>query len=485
MKVFSFPSGCRYKRFFFQTGSGGSTVSHDFNFLLLDITADADLKGIIRTFPSPYGKENNCLHVGLSGAAFSLPVGSPVYSANSDIRGPLIGADSYTFGTPIPWGIDYDLDFIPSRYAGTHQRVWKTVRFQGDVMTISSMGSYVYNTYNYRNSWYYTMTFDRTTSRVFTTGKGTLSSRIFNTSSYEEMATSMGGYNYSVPGGVAFQGGTLAGGSVPLKIDCDSLLASCKPIPRTDHFLSVVPKSIGSDLTYAAVQQVQTASVNGLALISDLRNLGDLIPKFTKVMGNFSKKTLKSVAKASSSVALEYFYGMRLTISDLKIVLDGIYTYVQANNLSRRRSASTGFMIDGLGYQAHLGVYIPPLSTNFMKFRAMLADFDFEVTPSNVWDLVPYSFVVDWVLPVQDFLQRLELGAKIGSGRMQILYTIGSYKTSAYPSISSGICGVVVTVYRRDVFAMPPEMKLLASSGKTKPFDHIVEGMSLLVQGIL
>jgi hypothetical protein len=225
--------------------------------------------------------------------------------------------------------------------------------------------------------------------------------------------------------------------------------------------------------------------VNGIALVKDLLEMRNYLSKITEITANFSRKTLRSVAAASSSTALECFYGLRLTTLDLKEVFDGIFAYANANALTRRRSAAGSVVVNGIPYDVRLGIYIPPLSKNFCDLRKMLNDFDFEVTPSNVWDLLPFSFVVDWIYPVQQTLERLELGAKVGSGRMQILYCIGSYKGSVPFPASLGVVGGLATVYRRDIFAFPPEMKLTPSSGASQPLNHVVEGMSLLVSGIL
>lgn len=478
-KVFGFPAGCPYHHLIGKAG----TVAYDYNVILMDVIQLADVKGSISTVPTDYGRENRCLHMGLSGSLCKLPEGTSLYHLSSAKVGPIIGPSSSYWGTPIPWGIPTSLEFVPYMYTGVNQRISKTTTFHGDIMTLVSFGSYLDGTTGYRRTWYYTMVFNRIGPSYTISGKAVRNKTVYDVSSYASLQSQITGSASAMA--ATRTGGNMASGSENVNVTYDWFHNQCAAKLATRHFLSVVPPETGSNLTYACVQQVQSASVNGIALVKDLVSMKGWLERISGIFTELSEKTLRSVSKASSAAALEYFYGLRLTTKDLKEVLDGIYAYANTNPFNRRRGSSAAFQSGDLNYEGHLGIYIPPLSLDFMKFRQLMSDFDFELTPSNLWDLIPFSFVIDWIVPVEEFLKRFELGAAMGSGRMRILYSIGSYKASTQPSTESGLVGGVLTVYRRDVFPMPPEMKLLPSSGVALPLDHTIEGMSLLVQGIL
>lgn len=51
---------------------------------------------------------------------------------------------------------------------------------------------------------------------------------------------------------------------------------------------------------------------------------------------------------------------------------------------------------------------LPPLSMNAMRTRALLDTLGLNLKPSQIWEAIPFSFVVDWFIKVGGFLQSIE-----------------------------------------------------------------------------
>jgi hypothetical protein len=111
---------------------------------------------------------------------------------------------------------------------------------------------------------------------------------------------------------------------------------------------------------------------------------------------------------------------------------------------------------------------------------------DLEITAENIWDLIPYSFVVDWVVNVGGLLDRLDILSKLDS--FDIFLTGRSLKASTSLAadkiwqLSSCAGTVLARYYKRDYTSdvFPPS--LASSRLFNQNYSHWLEGSALAVQ---
>lgn len=151
----------------------------------------------------------------------------------------------------------------------------------------------------------------------------------------------------------------------------------------------------------AAIEDLPQAEANSLAnvfeVVSTITDLirGD-IPDF---LGRTSKQAL-------ADTWLSYRYVYNTTLSDAR----------DYANLARRLGAiadlpaitANGYYQSG-GYTTHCSITIPVNQVIPNDFSHWLQKYGFKLSLYNAWDMVPYSFIVDWFVNVGDFLNNLEI----------------------------------------------------------------------------
>jgi hypothetical protein len=104
---------------------------------------------------------------------------------------------------------------------------------------------------------------------------------------------------------------------------------------------------------------------------------------------------------------------------------------------------------------------------------------------TNIWDLVPYSFVLDWFINIGDFLDRIDTRQRIE--RLNVKYvTMSTKKTTSFDLMRSPtpILGHLdlVQYHRWTVDRCPVPPLFVRSDPKT--FNHWLEAGALIIQRI-
>jgi len=176
---------------------------------------------------------------------------------------------------------------------------------------------------------------------------------------------------------------------------------------------------------------VNANSVNMIAFLRDLRKPQELIPKLRKL------KKLRTTA----GNYLSYKYGILPTIDDLKSIVAAVLKlkpYLDKN----------GFKTYGAGFtdsytsssittklEQHIKIAISDEDSAFDAIASKLDSMGFLPTLENVWDLIPYSFVLDWFVDVGDFLHRVD--SRLRLVRLNIRYaTMSRKETTSYKLIA-------------------------------------------------
>lgn len=171
---------------------------------------------------------------------------------------------------------------------------------------------------------------------------------------------------------------------------------------------------VWSDLVQDCVDQVRYVDVNSLSFVYELRDVAKLIPKLP-----LGKKAFSPKAWASAYLCLRY--GLNLTVKDTLALRDGIIGAMESSRKLKTSEASeyarrTSYGdLSGFPYSDiyHYKVVYRPIPSELMDFVRNWDDWGVYPTLSRVWDMVPFSFVLDWFAKVQDFLEQIDTAIKI------------------------------------------------------------------------
>lgn len=239
------------------------------------------------------------------------------------------------------------------------------------------------------------------------------------------------------------------------------------------------PKDWG-DMAMEASEKVNASSVNMLEFLSDLRHPTQMIPKLAKL------KTIKGLADNYLTIS----YGVLPTIDDVK----SIYEACQKRKpfldkcgfsvfTSAASSSSSTDRYDRL-IEQHLKLAIDDEDSTFQAIVGNVESVGMLPTCNNLWELLPYSFVVDWLVDVGGLLERVD--ARMRLTRLNIRYV--TYSTKWTTSIKVDWCPEFPyfsqldwVVYHRWVSDQCPRPNLSLHSS-FQDFDHWLESGALILQ---
>lgn len=164
------------------------------------------------------------------------------------------------------------------------------------------------------------------------------------------------------------------------------------------------------DLVRRCANDAQVIQTNSLELVRDLRRLSDELRSLYGLVRG--KKTIKTLSDAY----LSYKYGLRLTGQDINLIISTANRELSAEyrEISRSRSAEERFFSDSQGNEEPLHakyvykVSYRPYDNDWRRFCQLWMDSGLFPSLQNLWDLVPLSFVVDWFVPVNKYLNSTD-----------------------------------------------------------------------------
>lgn len=162
------------------------------------------------------------------------------------------------------------------------------------------------------------------------------------------------------------------------------------------------------DLAQECADSLGYVNTNSLAFVNDFREIKKLAPRFR---GWTNPKTY-------SSLYLAFKYGLSLTVQDTKEILSAISSacakvpelgkrHTRAGR-SRRIQANGNFYTETYRYKVTIDS-LPNVAVDLVR-KAL--EWNVYPTLQNDWDMIPFSFVVDWVLDVSSLLERLDTTMK-------------------------------------------------------------------------
>lgn len=267
-------------------------------------------------------------------------------------------------------------------------------------------------------------------------------------------------------------------------------------IPLINARLAFVPEMIKfpgelkhyGDLANSAVSGLDAVQMNMISFLRELPEVSSLIPK----LKNLRKlRSLKNAALDASDAFLTAKYGWMPTSSDLQEIWHAMTKYVPITDRNgfrntSARSIATAVVSPTETFTATqcIKLAIGVEDNLFITLLERLEYIGLFPSLNSLWDLVPYSFVLDWFIDLGDLLERVDTRLRLL--RLDIKYVTSSRKILRskifLPDAELPFVGDVNWVsYHRWTSSLCP-VPPLSLQTNLLPVSHWLEGSALLLQ---
>lgn len=272
--------------------------------------------------------------------------------------------------------------------------------------------------------------------------------------------------------------------------DVDSILKEVMRYVNDIMEIAVWPPPFDfGELAKQASDKAKAVDTNLIGFIRDLRHPTEMIPKLKNLRQLTKNKKLLKKLKNASDDYLTVKYGWLPTASDLQEILGAFkrHDFRDKNglvtlNAGHTSSSAQGFL--SLTTTRRIKIAVSDESNPLQSLYQRLYNVGAFPTFTNLWDLVPYSFVIDWFVDLGSFLETIDF--RLYFATLDIKYVTMSQKDVSglriVPVKGSPISGNITRVhYHRwvsDQCPVPP----LSLTSNMQDFDHWVESGALIVQ---
>ena len=244
-----------------------------------------------------------------------------------------------------------------------------------------------------------------------------------------------------------------------------SLGTACFPAPN----LSGVEPRIGNsavppdDLFIRLSEKIGPLQVNNLSNIESLRKWREIIPR----IGPRKVKTLA-----------ELYLWYKYAYSTSKMDLEEMFKFFTRSTLRESKNKSKGY-----DHRVTLSNLIDNRTTDTFTFYfgsfeyALLDKFGLRLNFANTWDMIPFSFVVDWFTKIGDMLASLDARDFWVQVPLMCYVQTRSSKKDVY--LDNAFTDLVQTSYIRDVSTKLPAT--VVSPSLNMPNSHNLEAISLVI----
>jgi hypothetical protein len=163
-----------------------------------------------------------------------------------------------------------------------------------------------------------------------------------------------------------------------------------------------------------ALNQVNFFDSNGIAFAKDVASLPTTIMKDLDNLKQFAKVTKSGKLKIAASIFLSVHFGYKLLAADGIELVNELLKYQTecTNHLGQTVSATSRLSERGpfklADANGHLNVYYNPYSRLCTDIGRFAEAVDLVPDFSNVWDMIPFSFVVDWFTNIGDLASGID-----------------------------------------------------------------------------
>lgn len=251
-------------------------------------------------------------------------------------------------------------------------------------------------------------------------------------------------------------------------------------LPPLESEILTVPREVWGEMAYKCIKRFSAFDGNGIAYVKDVLTFKQFVKSALKAIKGAVTLDPKSIA----DLYLSFHYGLRLMVFDTKQLVKGIIKSLgNGKSYAEEKQHSQEYGEWWITYT----LYRNPVPLELSNLMSVLDEFDLLPTPSNLWDLIPYSFVVDWFVDISDKLERLE--ALSIFTRTDLIIQGRSIKHEQQvelPVNLPAIGQVSEKYYSRGYDRSFPRVPFAApdSSPLKSLFSHWLEGASLIIQRI-
>lgn len=172
-----------------------------------------------------------------------------------------------------------------------------------------------------------------------------------------------------------------------------------------------------------------------------------------RIFSSVAELASKSNIKKASSLWMGYRYSYQTTKSDIEEYADKICKLAYYNPNSQHIVRS-GLSANGNTYHCKV-IYHDKRQNDACELYKKLKRSGAALDLYNTWDMVPLSFVVDWFLPIGDFLEDLSSNWVSTPGYFS--FSSITISTKWIDKIRTSNGSVTVSAYRRSVTTKPPD----------------------------
>lgn len=231
-----------------------------------------------------------------------------------------------------------------------------------------------------------------------------------------------------------------------------------------------------------AYQDLGMTSINGIANVSELFEMGSAVKSFYETIKSLPTKR----ASAAASAYLAVHFGFKLTILDAIELRETLARFSEKRSSLSKCTARHSWQDGRVNYTATYQVFYD----EFAKLKSALDELflisDFNLTLENWWDMVPYSFVVDWFVRVGDVLTALDNYYNLNQRHEVICVGKSILEEAILPPSAIGlsdslICDpVTVSRFTRE-YGKTTVAPSLVPSVTFNPFNHLIEAAALVI----
>lgn len=162
------------------------------------------------------------------------------------------------------------------------------------------------------------------------------------------------------------------------------------------------------DLAAIAADDAKCLNINSSMFVYQLKDLTGIVKTLAKA---FKKPSPKTVGKAY----LAWQYGAMQTKRDAQKIIQAIRGQLHNGNdfsiVRSRMDVRSSFANERLYLSSDVltyKIFYDPKESEDKKLEKSLRDWDFWLSATNTWDMIPYSFVVDWLLGIDQFTEHYD-----------------------------------------------------------------------------
>lgn len=232
-----------------------------------------------------------------------------------------------------------------------------------------------------------------------------------------------------------------------------------------------------------AIDNCRALDINTTAYLRDVARIWHAI----KPVFDVFKQPLS--AKAWANLWLTYRYGIRLFIMDSMKIMKAYDSgrLTQKPNFFKgrsRRVVPATVLGKNASIELHLEIKGSDQGVILDDFFRILRNLDLLVGLENAWDMIPYSFVVDWFIPISKVLEDIDKHLDLVLYDIQdFIYSIKVKLPVDLPSPMNVTGNVELKHYKR--WREDPEYSLSVhpyALGEGINMTHAADGMALMIQ---